>query len=226
MSRSSQRVTLPGLPHYVTHSAHLEEPAFREPTDFRVFLHLLGESCAQQRVRIWGYELSGHGYSLVLVPGQVESLGAALSRLDTEYTCYYNLRHMVRRKVWDESYQSAPMCWSKVWDALVYAERDPVRNEKLGVAWAHPWSSAAARVGRATAPAWLDGEEWSRYWNQSQWMRRLQWFEGEAEFGQELNAALESGTAVGGLVNLPEVLPRKGPRKAASRGISVVAAAG
>ena len=116
------RVILPGLPHFVSQRGRSGDlPVFREPTDYRVFLHLLEESCGRYAVAIWGYTLLARSYSLILVPENQESLDAAMRRLDSEYAHYHNLRHMVRGHVWTGAYRSAAMCWSEVWDAILYA---------------------------------------------------------------------------------------------------------
>ena len=211
------RVLVSGLPHYVAQRGRCEErPVFRETTDYRVFLHLLEESCARYEVAIWGYTLLPRTYSLILVPTDAEALDSAMRRLDSEYAHYHNLRHMVRGPVWDRAYQSAAMCWSQVWDSIAFAERQPVREDKLGAAWAHPWSSAAARLGRAAGSGWLDMEEWGRHWDAGGWMKRLQVVDGEQEFGRELILALRSGKTFGEMLALQEPIKRIGPQRAAA----------
>jgi hypothetical protein len=212
MAQGNQ-VILAGLPHYVTQRGRSgEHSVFREPTDYRVFLHLLEESCGRCEVAIWGYTLLARSYSLILVPENNDSLDAAMRRLDSEYAHYHNLRYMVRGVVWNSHYRAAAMCWSEVWDAILYAERDPVREAQIGVAWGHPWSSAPARVGRAQPAPWLGLGEWGRHWTAPQWMKRLQVFEGEAEFGRKLTAALDTGAALGEM--LSSGVTRIGPQRA------------
>ena len=215
------RLVLPGLPHYVTQRGKGEgRPLFRESADYRVFLHLLEESCMRQEVTILGYSLLSTGYSLIMVPGEATALALAIQRLDSEYAQYHNLRHMVRGPVWYGAFQSAPLCWSQVWDAIAFVEREPVRVEKLAAAWAHPWSSAAARLGRSTKPSWLNLAEWERQFQPHQWQRRLQAAENEAQFSRELTAALDNGTALGEMLAVTAPMARKGPQRA--DGIRVV----
>ena len=211
----SNRVVLPGLPHFVAQRGRgAGAPVFRESADYRVFLHLLEESCARHQVSIWGYTLLPQSYSLVAVPHTGESLPSAIQRLDSEYAHYHNLRHMVRGPVWNGAFQSAPMCWSQVWDAIAFVERDPVRQEKLTAAWAHPWSSAPARLGRSAKAGLLCLEEWERQFEVPQWQRRLQTMENEAQFGLDLARALASGSALGEMLAMPAPLVRKGPQRA------------
>jgi len=221
----NNRVILPGLPHYVTERGRKGDPSvFREPTDYRVFLHLLEEACTRYEVAIWGYTLLARSYSLILVPDQAASLDAAMRHLDAEYARYHNLRHMVRGSVWEGGYKTVPMCWSQVWDALVLAERQPIHEERLSAAWAHPWSSAAARLGRAPRAPWLAWREWELHWTSAQWMNRLQRFENEEQLSRELAEASLSGQSLGTV--LAESIPRIGPRRAivARKGLRVIAA--
>ena len=223
---NGNRVVLPGLPHFITQRGRNlaedggQRPVFRESVDYRVFLHLLEESFTRHQVPIWGYSLLSRSYSLVVVPDSPEALCAAIQRLDSEYAHYHNLRHMVRGQVWNGAFQSAPMCWSQVWDAIAFLERDAVRQEKLTAAWAHPWSSAAARLGRSPKPAWLRFEEWARQFEPNQWQKRLQSTENEAQFNSELMTALESGSGLGEMLAVTAPLARKGPQRA--EGIRVV----
>ncbi len=117
MAHSTNRVILPGLPHYVTQLGRTS--VLREPTDYRVFLHLLEESCSHHSVSVWGYTLVAEGYSLILVPNHSGSLDAAMRSVDAAYANYHNLRHMVRGPVWAGPSRPVAMCWSEVWDALV-----------------------------------------------------------------------------------------------------------
>jgi hypothetical protein len=191
---------------------------FREPTDYRVFLHLLEESCDRFEVAIWGYTLLARSYSLILVPESADSLDVAMRRVDSEFAHYHNLRHMARGTVWKGSYQAAPLCWSRVWEAIAFAERKPVREDGLSAAWAHAWSSAGARLGAAPQANWLRLEEWSRHWNVSRWRSRLQISAGEQEFGQQLRAALDEGAPLGEMLAIQEPVLRMGPRRAAGTG--------
>ncbi len=218
---NGNRVTCPGLPHYVAQQGRGgDRQVFRESADYRVFLHLLEESCKRYDVAIWGYNLRPRGYSLILVPESAEALHSAIQRLDSEYAHYHNLRHMVRGQVWSGPFQSVAMCWSQVWDAIAFVERDPVRNEKLTAAWAHPWSSASARLGRSAKAAWLNFDEWSRLFEAPQWQKRLQTPENEQQFGFDLAVALEQGSALGEMLAMPAPLVRKGPQRA--EGLRVV----
>ena len=216
---------MPGLPHYVAQRGLCEDRSvFREPTDYRVFLHLLEESCDRHEVAIWGYTLLARSYSLILVPQDSQALDAAIRHLDCEFSHYHNLRHMVRGAVWKGIYRSTAMCWSQVWDAIAFAEREPVRQDRLGAAWAHVWSSAAGRVGRARSEPWLELSEWNRHWDGSRWMKRLQLTEGEDKFAHQMQLALRSGTTLGEMLSLQEPIKRLGPQRSASKGLRSVLA--
>ena len=222
-------VIRPGLPHYVTQRGRTRDcSVFREATDYRVFLHLLEESCLRNKVAIWGYTLLSGGYSLILVPPHSDSLHLAMRRLDKEYARYHNLRHMVRGPVWEGPARPVAMCWSEVWDALVHVERQAIREEGLSAAWAHPWSSAACRLGRCAKPGFLDTREWARYWTSEQWMGRLQKFQNEAQFEDKLGAASVGGGSLGEVLSgFENSTDRIGPHRAGTRKeLRVISAAG
>lgn len=153
-------------------------------------------------------------YHLVIVPESADAVDATMRHIDVEYAHYYHLRHMIRGQRPSSihlPYRAFPLCWSYLWDALAYLEREPVRTRSAGAPWAHPWSSAGFRLGhQSTAPDWLDMDCWEKAWTPGQWKRRLQSTDGEQKFTQKIEEALEQNGVLGDLLSLPE---RKGPAR-------------
>lgn len=86
-----------------------------------------------------------------------------------------------------------PYCWR----ALAYVERNPVRAGMMAAAVDYPWSSAAARMGLAAAPAWLDLSAWSESWTRAQWSTMITDGSRDEVTGAELQQATLSGHPLG-----------------------------
>ncbi len=61
----------------------------------------------------------------------------------------------------------------------------------------YPWSSAAARMGTALVPAWLDLDLWSQNWSRSEWLQMLTDGSGDETTRVELQEATLSGHPLG-----------------------------
>jgi hypothetical protein len=58
--------------------------------------------------------------------------------------------------VWQGRYYSCPLDVGHLWEALRYAELNPVRAAMVTRAPDWPWSSAAVPCGTASVAPWLD----------------------------------------------------------------------
>jgi REP-associated tyrosine transposase len=79
------------------------------------------------------------------------------------------------------------------WRALAYVERNPVRAGMSRSAMDYPWSSAAARLGRTVAPAWLELAPWIQHWTPEEWLLLL----GDESSDELIRLELQEATLTG-----------------------------
>ena len=140
------RIVAPGLPHHVTQRGNRGLETFFSEADYRAYLGLLAESCAQAATEVWAYCLMPNHVHLILVPSHSDGLRAALGEAHRRYTRRINQRQDWRGHLWQERYHSFPLDEPHLAAAVRYVERNPVR---AGLArrpedWA--WSSARAHL--------------------------------------------------------------------------------
>ena len=137
-----------------------------------MFLDLLATYSLQYGLTIWGYCLMSNHFHLIAVPAHEDAAAKVLGRLEADYARFLN----VRRRTSAIFGRPATLCRhgaTDCWRALAYVERNPVRAGMTSAAAHYPWSSAAARMGTALVPAWLDLDLWSRHWSRAEWLHML-----------------------------------------------------
>jgi hypothetical protein len=93
---------------------------------------------------------------------------------------------------------------------VAYVERNPVRARMMDAAENHPWSSAAARIGKCAAPSWLILDQWRQQWTLKEWLALLRNETSDRETGVGLREATLSGYPLGSeLVNRLETELRR-----------------
>jgi putative transposase len=101
--------------------------------------------------------------------------GLALALKDTHgrYAVYWNTVHRSSGHAWQGRYFSCPLDGAHLWEALRYAELNPVRAGLATEAEAWMWSSAAAHCGTEAGNEFLDLDVWRNHWTGSTWRRYL-----------------------------------------------------
>jgi putative transposase len=190
------RIVLPGLPHHVIQRGNNRQDVFFVEDDRRAYLELLAQQSAHHGLSILAYCLMSNHVHLVVIPREETSLARAVGRAHWLYTQYINRLHGRSGHLWQNRYFSCPLDERHTFEACVYVERNPVRSRIVRLAWRYPWSSAAAHVGEAAAPAWLDVAAWRMLCEPRGWRRQLQRPEDEAA-AMGLRAAARRGRPLG-----------------------------
>lgn len=168
----SKRIVVPGVAHHITQRGNGRANVFDTEQDLTVFLDLLAQYSRQYRLVLWGYCLMSNHFHLVAVPSQQDSLANVLGRLESDYARFLNVRRRTSGHLWQARYHSVAMESPYCWQALAYVERNPVRA-RMAAAVDYPWSSAAARLGLAPVPPWLDLTAWRLHWSREEWCQML-----------------------------------------------------
>jgi putative transposase len=152
---------------------HNRQDVFFVDQDYEVYLGLLAQHALRERLRIVGYCLMANHIHLIVVPPEAESLARVIGRTDFRYSQYINRLHKRSGHLWQNRFHSCSLDAHHLWAALAYVERNPVRARVVRRAWMYRWSSAAAHVGQAEWPEWLDRQLWARQWDAQRWRALL-----------------------------------------------------
>jgi putative transposase len=124
-------------------------------------------------VALIGYCLMSNHVHLVVIPHNGCGLALALKDTHGRYAVYWNTVHRSSGHAWQGRYFSCPSDGAHLWEALRYAELNPVRAGLAIEAEAWMWSSAAAHCGTETGNEILDLKVWRNHWTASAWRQYL-----------------------------------------------------
>ena len=193
----SKRIVVPGVAHHITQRGNGRNSVFDCDQDRVLFLNLLAEYSAQYGLALWGYCLMSNHFHLIALPSREDSMARVLGRLEADYARFLNVRRSSSGHLWQARYHSVPMEPFYCWRALAYVERNPVRAGMIPAAVDYPWSSAAARMGLAPVPPWLDLSPWRRQWTGVEWLPILTDAGSDETSRAELQDATLSGHPLG-----------------------------
>ena len=165
--------------HHVTQRGNGRQFLLATDSERLVYLDLLRQAVHLHSITILGYCLMSNHVHLVAIPHEADALALALKATHGRYAAYWNAAHTTSGHAWQGRFYSCPMDEGHLWQALRYAERNPVRAGMVADAVDWPWSSAAAHCGAADPDAALAMGEWARRWTAATWRQYLK--EGETE---------------------------------------------
>ena len=141
------RIVVPGFPHHVTKRGNRRADLFETHRDREAHLRFLRHYADRRGLSVWAYCLMTNHIHWVVLPQREESLGQALRDAHTVYAIYFNSRTEVSGHVWQGRFFSSPLDETRLWAAVPYVERKPVRAGLVERAQEYPWSSATAHCG-------------------------------------------------------------------------------
>jgi len=216
------RVVAVDIAHHVTQRGNARQFILASDTERMVYLDLLRQAVQLHPFTLVGYCLMSNHVHLVVIPRKAEALATALKQAHGRYAAYWNATHASSGHVWQGRFYSCPLDSAHLWEALRYAELNPVRAGLVARAELWKWSSSAAHCGEAEPYACLDMETWRKYWSFGSWQEFLSAGETESRL-----AALRECTHTGRPLGTQEFIksleqstrrplaPRKGGRPAA-----------
>lgn len=140
------RLVVPGIPHHVTQRGNRRLPTFFCEKDYKRYLQIMAEECAEKGVEIWAYCLMPNHVHLIVVPDTQEAMSAAIGEAHRRYTWMINSREEWSGFLWQGRFASFPMDEAHLFLAARYVELNPVRANLVKYPWQYRWSSAAAHV--------------------------------------------------------------------------------
>lgn len=217
------RVIAVGVAHHVTQRGTGRQFILNGDADRQVYLDLLRENAARHKASLIGYCLMSNHVHLILVPAEGDALANALRHAHGRYAAYWNAKHGSSGHVWQGRYYSCPLDQPHLWEALRYAELNPVRAGMVAEAESWRWSSAGAHCGGTEADGWLAMKEWAARWTASNWRQYLAAGVGESEIAA-VRAYTHTGRPLGSEEFVRELeektkrllAPRRGGRPAAT----------
>ena len=191
------RVVVPGSWHHVTQRGNHQQAVFFDNSDRRFYLDLLRDHATHYSVRITGYCLMGNHVHILAVPEKANGLATALGRTHNDYSRWLNLKHRTTGHLWQSRFYSCPLDESHSWEALRYAELNPVRAGLARKAVEWPWSSARAHSSGADAASLIDLADWRAQWSPDTWEEALNRGIADAALFERIRESTRTGRPAG-----------------------------
>jgi putative transposase len=152
------RIEYSGALHHVMSRGNDGMMIFRDDEDRKLFLVLLGEEVRRCRWVLQDFTLMGNHYHLI-VTTQECTLSMGMHRLLGRYAQRFNRKYGRRGHLFQDRFKSV-LIEKEVYGLEVsrYLALNPVRAGLCERPEQWRWSSYAARIGQAEAPAWLSIE--------------------------------------------------------------------
>ena len=195
------RVVAVDVPHHVTQRANARRYILNSDAERMVYMDLLRQAVQLHALSLLGYCLMSNHVHLVVIPQKPHALAVAFKQTHGRYASYWNASHRSSGHAWQGRFYSCPLDTTHLWEALRYAERNPVRAGLVSKPEEWPWSSAAAHCGIADPDACLTMEPWSAQWTIARWRDFLS--QGETESQLQLSA-IRQATHTGRPLGAPE----------------------
>jgi putative transposase len=180
MARSASVVAV-DVAHHVTQRGNARQYILASDAERTVYLDLLRQALEHHPLSLMGYCLMSNHVHLVVIPRLAEALANALKYAHGRYAAYWNGAHASSGHAWQGRFYSCPLDQGHLWEALRYAELNPVRAGMVEEATQWRWSSAAAHCGDSAPEPFLDMELWRQHWTPARWREFLNAGETESE---------------------------------------------
>jgi putative transposase len=140
------RAVVPGAPHHVLQRGNPGQRIFATDQDYKEYLELVTEGCANAKVRILAYCLLPKQVQLILVPNSAAALRQALGEAHRRFTRAVNQRRSRDGGLFRGRFASFPMDGDALALCARYVETAPARAKPAAKPREWRWSSAPAHL--------------------------------------------------------------------------------
>src|SRR6266498_5545404 len=149
------RIEYEGAHYHVSSRGNERKAVFRDATDRKKFLELIGRAVEQFDIRVHGYVLMDNHYHLLIETPRA-GLNRALRFLSGVYTQAFNRLHKRVGHLFQGRYKAILVEKDSYLLKLSrYIHLNPWRVKRSMDPIKYPWSSLGSYVGARAAPAWL-----------------------------------------------------------------------
>ena len=145
--------------HHITSRGNERRNIFRDDTDRRMFLRLLGEAVKRFGWSLTAYVLMSNHFHLVVQTRKAANLSRGMHWFNTTYASWFNRRHERCGHLYQGRFK-AKLVEEETYfaEVLRYVVLNPVRAGMVSRPEHYKWSSYRATAGLELAPEWLDLE--------------------------------------------------------------------
>lgn len=140
---------MPGLSYHVTHRGNRRGLVFLSDEDRDAYLRRLARAGDRHGLELWAYCLMPNHVHLVVRAARQDSLARTIGEVHGQHARVLHRREGWDGHLWANRYYAAALGPDRLWAAVRYVERNPVRAGLAARAEDFRWSSARAHCGLA-----------------------------------------------------------------------------
>ena len=150
------RIEFPDSIHHVTSRGNERRSIFRDDTDRRMFLHLLGQAVKRFGWSVTAWVLMTNHFHLVLQTPE-PNLSRGMHWLNGKYSSWFNRRHDRCGHLFQGRFKSILVEGENyLREVIRYTVLNPVRAGMVALPEQYRWSSYRSSAGLDSANSWLD----------------------------------------------------------------------
>ncbi len=150
------RIEFPGAVYHITSRGNERRDIFRDDTDRRYFLELLGEVVRRFGWIVTGYTMLDNHFHLV-IETPTPTLSRGMQWLNGSYAAWFNRRHKRWGHLLGDRFHAFLVEKEAYYlELLRYVVLNPVRAKMVERPEQYAWSSYRATAGYEAAPEWLN----------------------------------------------------------------------
>ena len=154
------RIEFPQSFWHITHRGNERRPTFRDDTDRKRFLELLGEAVRRFKWIVTAYALMTNHFHLLIEITEPDTLSRGMHWLDGRYVSWFNRRHSRCGHLYQGRFGSVLVDKEAYFlELLRYVVLNPVRAALASLPEECAWTSYAATAGLTEPPSWLCVED-------------------------------------------------------------------
>ncbi len=149
------RIEYPGAVYHVMNRGIAGQSVFRDPTDYELFLQVLGDTHTLWGVEVFAYCLMGNHYHLCLRT-PTANLGRVMRHLNGLYTQRFNRAHRRDGPLFRGRYKAIVVEREPYLASVIrYIHLNPIQAKLVKTPESYSWSSHAQYLSPRSAPSWL-----------------------------------------------------------------------
>ena len=164
------REVIPHNPYHITQRGNFRLDVFDSDIDKDIYLSIFQQNCKKFNIKVYAWCLMDNHVHFIVEPSNEKGLAFLFKNTAMTYSKYYNSKHGVQGKRWQDRFYSIRLETDHLYEAIRYVELNPVRAGLVTSPILFKYSSAPDRfVDQPTIP--LDSFE--KYFIIDDWMKYL-----------------------------------------------------
>ena len=168
MPRQAREIEV-GVPMHVTQRGNERNNIFRCDEDKEFYIRNFIFYKKKFRVKLYSWCLMDNHVHFIIEPGTLNGVSKLFSHLNNRYVFYFNSKYQRKGRLFESRYFSCLLGEDHFYEAIRYAELNPLRTKLENTIGGYQWSSAKERLKLrnryylSSLPNFMNIQNWNEY---------------------------------------------------------------